>query len=128
MPLLAFFARVPERWRTAAIVACAFLLLVAACGVIGFAFDRWLSGKQAQAIRIDRADASLDAAERTIAADRTATANQTAADAAFQNSQEALRDEVRTKGTDAAVGPATAGVLERLRREQAGAARHDPAR
>ncbi|GGB15224.1 hypothetical protein GCM10011380_00810 [Sphingomonas metalli] len=121
-------ARIPERWRNAALVAVAVLAMAALGLFAAFMIDRVGARRAEQAINYDRTATSLDAAERTIAADRAATTNQTAADAAFSNSQEGLRNEVRTKGTDAPVGPAVAGVLDRLRDEQARAARRDTAR
>ncbi|HEX8413396.1 MAG TPA: hypothetical protein VF637_05855, partial [Sphingomicrobium sp.] len=57
-----------------------------------------------------------------------ADARQVERDETFANSQEGLRDEVRTKGTAAPVGPATTGVLERLRREQDASRDRNPAR
>lgn len=96
--------------------------------IIGFTgvwlFNNWVERQRTEAVETHDRDITLDAMNRAADAAAAATSNQVAADAAFTNSQEGLRDEVRTKGTSNPVGPATAGVLERLRREQAATAKN----
>lgn len=112
-------AGVPQRFaRVAAwIVAC--ILILALCGAAVAMFWEWIAHGKEEAVRVDQQDVTIEAANRVIAASSAATANQMERDEAFANSQEELRDEVATKGTVDPVGPATAGVLDRMRQQQA---------
>lgn len=111
-------AGVPQRLQRVAAGAAAALFFAFLFAAAVFGVRAWLHGREQTAVKIDRYDATAEAAKRVLAADRAATANQIDRDQVFANSQEGLRDEVRTKGTAAAVGPATVGVLERMRRDQ----------
>ncbi len=80
------------------------------------------------AVALDRADAVVEAANRVMHAERAATANQTDRDDAFRNQQDELKEVAREADNGAGVGPATAGVLERLREQQAKGRGGSPAR
>lgn len=74
--------------------------------------------KAEQAVTVDRADAVAEAAERVRAADAAVAMNETQRADELANEQQELSREA-DKGDDGSVGPGTAAVLERLRRQQA---------
>ncbi len=112
-------AGVPQRFARIAAWIVAGILILALCGAALAMFREWIAHGKEEAVRVDQQDVTIEAANRVIAASSAATANQMERDDAFANSQEELRDEVATKGTADPVGPATAGVLERMRQQQA---------
>lgn len=116
---LAARAGVPAAFRKAvAYLALAVLLIIAiGCGIA--AWNSWRVHDNTRFVEERDRNITIEAANRVIAAERAATAHQIERADVFANSQEGLRDEVRTKGTTAPVGPAVAGVLERMRRDQA---------
>lgn len=121
-------AGVPQVFRKAvAWLVVAVLLVVAVCALIA-TWNSWRVHDNTRFADSRDKDVTIEAANRVINATYEADAKQDARDQMFANSQEGLRNEVRTKGSPAAVGPATTGVLERLRREQDAARRGDPAR
>jgi hypothetical protein len=100
------------------------LIVVGLCWAALTAFRGWVADGKEEAVALDRSDIVAEASNRVINATSAATANQMARDDAFQNDQEELQSEVQTKGTDDPVGPATAGVLAKLREQQASGRRH----
>lgn len=72
-----------------------------------------------QAVALDRADAVAEAANRVLDAERAATANQAARDEVQRNQMQELKEIAREADNGSGVGPATFGVLERLRSQQA---------
>lgn len=123
MPLwaLTLLARsgIPARY-TKALAWLLFALIVAGlCWVAVAAFRGWVADGKEQAVAVDRSDVTIEAANLVIKATSAATANQMARDDAFAEDQEELQREVDTKGTDDRAGPATLGVLQRVREQQA---------
>lgn len=106
----AFLARLPAWvWYVAGILALAGIVLsLAECSA---------RRRAADAVKLDRAAASTEAATRALNADRSATANQMARDAITANQTQELHDEAR-KGDDRPVGPGTRAVLDRMRQQQ----------
>jgi hypothetical protein len=118
LPILARIG-IPERFRQAVGILAALLAVVLIVGLIALAFSRWIAAERVEAVQIDRADMTIEAANRVIAADRVATANQIPADEAFQSAQKEVQRDVDTKSDGSAVGPGTAAVLRRVREQQA---------
>lgn len=71
-----------------------------------------------QGVKIDRADAVAEAAERIRASDAAVAMNQAQRADVLINQEGEFRDEAK-KGDDRGVGPGVAGVLERMRSQQA---------
>lgn len=92
------------------------LLLIALCAALW----RCSVGRETeQAVAVDRADAVAEATKRVLAADREASAKAAEREKIIANERDELREVARKADTGAGVGPATAGVLDRLRRQQA---------
>lgn len=111
-------AGVPQRLaRVAAWIAAAVVVLVLRWAAVAM-FREWIATGKEEAVSLSEKDVTIEAANIVINATSAATANQMERDEAFANSQEELRDEVATKGTTDPVGPATAGVVQRMREQQ----------
>ena len=95
------------------------LIVLALCWAVLANFRAWVADGKEQAVAIDRSDVTIEAANLVINATSAATANQMARDDAFADDQEELQREVDSKGTDDRAGPATVGVLQRVREQQA---------
>ena len=117
--LIALVARtgIPERARKAVawLAAVAFFAIVAALLVL--AFQSWIHGREQTAVSIDRADVSTQAAERVLAADRAATANEQQQQAVIANNAEEVHAAAK-QGDDSIAGPGTSSVLDRVRQQQ----------
>lgn len=119
--LITLLARsgIPARY-TKALAWLLFALIVAGlCWAAVAAFRGWVADGKEQAVAVDRSDVTIEAANLVINATSAATTNQMARDDAFAEDQKELQNVVDTKGTADPVGPATAGVLARMREQQA---------
>lgn len=112
-------AGIPQRFvRIAAwIVAC--VIVLALCGAAIALFREWIAHGKEEAVRVNQQDVTIEAANLVINASSAATANQMERDDAFAEDQKELQNVVDTKGTDDRPGPATVGVLQRVREQQA---------
>lgn len=105
---------VPSRWQKAAAWALAVLLAAVIAAAVVWAFWHWVGKREDQAVQLDRADMTAEAANRVIEADRAADANQMARDEqAAQADKELSHEAVRNDGA------AVRSVLERMREQQA---------
>jgi hypothetical protein len=119
--ILTLLARsgIPARF-TKALAWLLFALVVAVlCWLTVSAFRNWVHAGKEEAVALDRYDVTIEAANLVINATSAATANQMARDDAFAEDQRELQNVVDTKGTADPVGPATSGVLARMREQQA---------
>ncbi len=104
------------RYRTPIIVISGLLAMVLAVGLIA----HWYVGNEREeAVTLDRRDASLEAANRTLEANERATADQAASTATATNLQIEVQHEATTKSDNSSVGPGTTAVLRRVREQQA---------
>lgn len=95
-------------------VMLALIVVVVAVGLL----SRCVVGERVkEAVTVDRADAVAEAAERVRAADAAVAVNETQRADQLANEQQELSREA-DKGDNRGVGPGTAAVLERLRRQQ----------
>lgn len=102
--------------RNFLVIAVALIVVIALAGLL----SRCVVGDRTeQAVALDAATVSADSYQRGLEAERAATANQTAEAAIFANQQSELKEVAREADTGASVGPATAGVLARMREQQA---------
>lgn len=109
---------VTQRYAKAAAWVSAAILALLLAGLAAIAFTAWVKKGQKRAVEADRLETIVDTQNRTIAADRAAETAKQARDEVSRNEQEELRVEAK-KGDATAVGPGTAAVYERLRRQQA---------
>jgi hypothetical protein len=110
---------VPDRFRKLAAGAIGVVAILIVIGLGYCAFEYWFAKHDYAVINKYRDAANGEAATRAEVAGMAATADQMGRDANFQTAQEELKNEVVQKGTDAPAGPATAGVLARMRQQQA---------
>ena len=97
------------------VVMLALIVVVVAVGLL----SRCVMGERVkEAVAVDRADAVSEAAERVRAADAAVAITEAQRTDQLANEQQELSREA-DKGDDRGVGPGVAGVLERLRRQQA---------
>ena len=87
LPVIAALRQVPPwLWSVLGILAAAALVLgLSECHARHAAAD---------AVKLDRATGNADASNRALAADRAATDNQSARDAAFRNQQQQQEDKI----------------------------------
>lgn len=105
---------VPSRWQKAAAWVLSALVAALIVALIVWAFWQWVGTREEQAVQLDRADMTAEAANRVIEADRAADAKQMARDEqAAVNDKELSHEAVRNDGA------AVRGVLERMREQQA---------
>lgn len=122
----AFLAALSPRTRRLAYYGLVILLIGSAALLIAKCAQDWVEDGKEQAVHIDRLDAVTEATNRVLAADREASANQMERDQiAADNDKELVREVSKGDGRD--VGPGTAAVLERMRRQQAAGRRGSPA-
>lgn len=113
LPIVASLG-VPSRWQKAVAWALAVLLAAIIAAALVWAFWHWVGKREDQAVQLDRADMTAEAANRVIEADRAADAKQMARDEqAAVNDKELSHEAVRNDGA------AVRGVLERMREQQA---------
>lgn len=110
---------IPARFTKALAWLLFALVVLALCWAVLAHFRAWIADGKEQAVAVDRSDVTIEAANLVINATSAATANQMARDDAFAEDQKELQNVVDTKGTADPVGPATAGVLARMREQQA---------
>jgi len=124
--LLTLIARagVPQRFAKAAAWIVLVLVVIVLCWAVVANFRGWVADGKEEAIAVNQKDVTIEAANLVINATAAADANQMVRDDAFQNDQEELQHEVATKGTPDPVGPATASVLDRMRKQQAAGRRN----
>lgn len=89
------------------------------CWAAVAAFRGWVVDGKEEAVSLSQKDVTIEAANLVINASSAATANQMERDDAFAEDQKELQNVVDTKGTDDRPGPATVGVLQRVREQQA---------
>jgi len=112
-------AGVPQRFARLAAWILAGALVIVLCAAAVAMFREWISAGREEAVRIDRQDVTIEAANLVINATSAATANQMERDDAFQNEQEELRHEADTKSDASSAGPGVQSVLDRMREQQA---------
>lgn len=112
-------AGVPQRFARIAAWIVAGIIVLALCGAAVALFREWIAHGKEEAVRVDQQDVTIEAANLVINASSAATANQMERDDAFAEQQKELQNVVDTKGTDDRAGPATVGVLQRVRDQQA---------
>lgn len=127
--ILSFLARsgIPARFTKAVAWLLFALIVVGLLWLAVAAFRGWVADGKEQAVAVDRADVTLEAANLVINATSAATSNQIARDDAFAEDQKELQNVVDTKGTADPVGPAVSGVLQRVRQQQAAGRRNQNA-
>lgn len=118
--LLPLIARVgvPERFQRALAWMVAIIIAAAIVALLIWAFWRWVGHREDAAVKADRVDVTIEAAQRVINATETADQNQMARDEAAATADKELSHEA-AKGDDSAVGVGTRSVLERMRQQQA---------
>ncbi|MES3042653.1 hypothetical protein [Sphingomonas faeni] len=119
--LITLLARsgIPARFTKALAWLLFALIVVGLCWAAVAVFRGWVADGKEEAVRVDRSDVTIEAANLVINATSAATANQMARDDAFQNAQEELQHEADTKSDASSVGPGVQSVLDRMREQQA---------
>ena len=109
---------IPARFAKLAAWALAVLVAVALCCLAVVWLENRVQAGKDDAVALDRADITVEASNRVIAATSAATANQMASDDAFAEDQKELRHEADTKSNTNSVGPGVQSVLDGMRKQQ----------